>query len=356
MKDKVDFLIDRVLHSLKRKEYNVDEGWDRVRRRSVGKTERRILVRRIGYAAACVVCVLGVVAYLEMMKPEEKNPTMSVMASAPISHDKVELILANGKSIDIQHVDTVNDAELNIQIARDSVTNNFSYSAPVVKDSVREVQYNRLIVPKGSDFYFYLPDGSFVAVNSESILQFPVQFSKDSRIVYLEGEAYFEVKKDSQAPFKVITGGNKEITVLGTTFNVSAYTDDEEWATTLVEGRVAIDDGRDTLVLNPSEQCVINNISGKAKVATVDTDLYTAWRSGRFQVRDCRFEDLVKKLERWYDFTMVYQDDTIKDLRFRGVISKDRPLHEMLRYLEETTNISFEIEGKIITVKKGKIK
>ena len=94
--------------------------------------------------------------------------------------------------------------------------------------------------------------------------------------------------------------------------------------------------------------------TGKGALSTVDTELYTSWVDGKFYFNTYAFEDIVKKLERWYDFTMSYQDDEIRKMRFSGTINKHRPLTEVLQFLEKTTDIHFEISGKNVTVSKVK--
>ena len=152
---------------------------------------------------------------------------------------------------------------------RDSIHNQLTYRNNEEHQDSIEIRYNRLVVPRGADFSFELPDGTFIVLNSESVLRFPVQFAADNRTVYLEGEAYFEVTKNENSPFKVITGERK-VTVLGTKFNISSYSDDPNWSTTLVEGKVSVSDNGKLHVLHPSEQYIVDNQTGKAEVKQID--------------------------------------------------------------------------------------
>ncbi len=176
---------------------------------------------------------------------------------------------------------------------------------------------------------------------------------KDRREVYLSGEAYFEVAKDVSAPFHVYVKGG-EVTVLGTSFNISAYKEDVAWQTTLVSGRVQVEADDRMVVMKPTEQYSVDRHTGEGVLKEVDTELYTSWVDGKFYFNAYAFEDIVKKLERWYDFTMNYQDEEIKRMHFSGTINKHRPLNEVLQFLEKTTDIHFEISGKNITVSKIK--
>ena len=174
-----------------------------------------------------------------------------------------------------------------------------------------------------------------------------VRFSPASRTVYLEGEAYFEVSRAGGSPFKVVTR-DRSVTVLGTKFNVSSYREDRCWIATLVEGRVLVSDRGSSRELGPSEQYVVDKHLGTVNVHRVDVSIGTSWLLGQYRFKDCRLEDIIKRLERWYDFRTVYQDTVIKNLRFRGVIDKRRTLEETLGLLEETGAISFEIKGDTV--------
>ena len=105
-------------------------------------------------------------------------------------------------------------------------------------------------------------------------------------------------------------------------------------------------------MLHPSEQYIANNSTGITEIKRVDVKLHTSWLHGKLHFKDCRMEDITRKLERWYDFTFIYQDEDCKDLKFRGVIDKDRSLKETLFLLEETKVIRFEIKDNVITIRK----
>ncbi|WP_303181837.1 FecR family protein [uncultured Butyricimonas sp.] len=352
MKNELDYLIQRVCNSKKKKIYDEDAGWKKVQARSFHKKRHSIFLLWSGYAACASIILGGILLVNNLLDHQTTISLVQNESQQPSPKTKVELTLANGKKVDLDDVNDLHEEELGISITRDSVNNQLTYRSNEVSrlDSF-EIRYNRLAVPKGADFSFELPDGTFVAVNSESVLQFPVQFAADDRTVYLDGEAYFEVTKNEKAPFKVITG-NRQITVLGTKFNISSYSDDPNWSTTLVEGKVSVSDNGKLHVLHPSEQYIANNSTGITEIKRVDVKLHTSWLHGKLHFKDCRMEDITRKLERWYDFTFIYQDEDCKDLKFRGVIDKDRSLKETLFLLEETKVIRFEIKDNVITIRK----
>lgn len=354
MDAKRKFIILRASNSMNDDRYDTAKAWERVKNKSMNKTGHTRHLRWISYAA-CIVLLVGITIYITKDTPAPEETNLSSIASqitmAPQS--QVMLTLANGERIQLaRQQEVIEVEELGMSLTRDSSNGLFQYQNHIdtIKEEI-EPQYNELYVPKGADFYLKLPDGSVVNINSESTLRFPVRFSPASREVYLEGEAYFQIAKDPKAPFTVHAGG-KDITVLGTKFNVSAYQDDTTWITTLVEGKVMVNDREQSSVLHPSEQLVINTATGVATTRIVDTELYTSWIDGKFYFKGYRFEDIVKKLERWYDFKMIYEDEAIKDMTFRGTIDKHQPLEQLLRYLEETTNIKFNIQDKEIKVSK----
>ena len=320
------FIIHRAANSMKDDHYNMGKAWKQVKGRSINKSNRFIALRIIKYAA-CALLMIGITVYLMHNNTTETKITKTASLQPGKNEcSQVRLVLANGEEIRLSKKQkTIKVEKLGMSFTRDSVNGQLQYRNSI--DSLNgeiELRYNELHVPKGADFYLKLPDGSIVNINSESKLRFPVQFSSHSREVYLEGEAFFQVAKDSTAPFTVHAGG-KDITVLGTKFNVSAYNDDSKWITTLVEGKVMVTQQDRNDILHPSEQLTVH-------------------------FKGYRFEDIVKKLERWYDFKMIYRNEEIKDMTFRGTIDKHQPLEQLLRYLEETTNIHFNIQDKTITV------
>ena len=161
-------------------------------------------------------------------------------------------------------------------------------------------------------------------------------------------EAYFEVKKDANRPFYVHTEAGK-VRVLGTAFNVCAYSNDRFWQTTLFEGSVMINQEEKEVLLKPNEQYQIDVRTGKAGLREVLPELYTSWRDGKFYFKAYTFEELVEKLERWYDFKMFYMNEEIKTRRFSGVVNKYQPLEEKFKFLQMTSDVQFNVKGNVVT-------
>lgn len=212
-------------------------------------------------------------------------------------------------------------------------------------------EYNKLTTPIGGEYSLVLSDGTKVFLNADSELKYPVEFSDGKRIVDLKGEAYFEVHKDSLRPFVVRVNG-AEVTVLGTSFNVNTYGDDGQIYTTLVNGAVRVSSVKNgqAEVLKPGMQSVMDVQSGQLTVREVDVEPYVAWREGRFVFRAMTLDLIMRQLQRWYDFEVFYQNPELKDYEFRGVIKRDMDLDKVLSVIKVTTNVDFEVKGKVITI------
>lgn len=204
---------------------------------------------------------------------------------------------------------------------------------------------NTLIVPVGGIYAVNLSDGTRVWLNSKSSLKYPVEFSGDKRTVTLEGEAYFEVSKDPHSPFTVKTkSGN--VTVLGTHFNVSAYTEDKTFETTLAEGKVKVSEinktkENESVVLNPGQQSRLQN--DKMSVASVDPSIYTAWKDGKFYFENENLKTILSKMSRWYDFDVKFEQKSLEQIKFTGVVLKQEPVENLLDIISKTSNIKYKI-------------
>ena len=350
MKQMLDVMMvsRRSMKAAEKQKYDIDRAWRRVEKQTAGGWRVPGWCR---YAAAVTVLFFSVWGWVTYNRESALPVTGELTDVILPGVSKAELILASGERIILGTQTEIRDIEeLGVKITNDTSGGELKYETGSTEDSTITA-YNTLIVPKGGEYMVRLPDGSQVWLNSETTIRFPVRFAAGKREVQLCGEAFFKVCRDTTAPFQVSTE-NGEITVLGTSFNVSTYREDNYWQTTLVEGSVRIAEQGRTVVLKPSEQYTVDRCSGQRKVASVDAGLYTSWVDGKFYFKAYTFEEIVKKLERWYDFTMVYQDEEVKQMRFTGSINKHSPVTEVLRFLEMTTGIRFKVEGKQIVVSK----
>lgn len=332
-------------------QYDEEKAWNRVRNRTVNKKRIRRLAGWMKYAAVLVIGT-GVALGGFWMAKQHSLPESLDMASFVPDAQQVELILASGERVILS--DSLRGKDLlytGMTVSIDSVDHRLNYEHSEEEEGRKLAGYNLLKVPKGGEYALVLPDGTQVWLNSESSLRFPVSFQVGKREVFLEGEAFFKVAPDEQAPFHVYAGG-RDVCVLGTSFNVSAYENDACFQSTLVTGKVKISGGKEEVVLLPSEQYTENQLTGKTEVERVDTRLYTSWLEGKIRFKGERLEDIVKKLNRWFDFEIFYANEEVKDMRFRGVINKYDSFDTALKHLEQTTNICFTIQGRTVTVRK----
>lgn len=261
---------------------------------------------------------------------------------------KAILMMADGKEVVLEQGQNLNIL-LNERV-RVATSNRGIVYEEHGKGVVTE-EYNKLTTPVGGEYSLVLSDGTKVFLNADSELKYPVEFSDGKRIVDLKGEAYFEVHKDSSRPFVVRMNG-AEVTVLGTSFNVNTYGDDGQIYTTLVNGSVRVSSVKNgqAEVLKPGMQSVMDVQSGQLTVREVDVEPYVAWREGRFVFRAMTLDLIMRQLQRWYDFEVFYQNSELKDYEFRGVIKRDMDLDKVLSVIKVTTNVDFEVKGKVITI------
>ena len=276
---------------------------------------------------------------------EEQELAKNVMQPGTL---KAVLMMADGKEVVLEQGQNLNIL-LNERV-RVATSNRGIVYEEHGKGVVTE-EYNKLTTPIGGEYSLVLSDGTKVFLNADSELKYPVEFSDGKRIVDLKGEAYFEVHKDSLRPFVVRVNG-AEVTVLGTSFNVNTYGDDGQIYTTLVNGAVRVSSVKNgqAEVLKPGMQSVMDVQSGQLTVREVDVEPYVAWREGRFVFRAMTLDLIMRQLQRWYDFEVFYQNPELKDYEFRGVIKRDMDLDKVLSVIKVTTNVDFEVKGKVITI------
>jgi ferric-dicitrate binding protein FerR (iron transport regulator) len=203
-----------------------------------------------------------------------------------------------------------------------------------------------VLVPFGAKTNFVLPDGSVVWLNSGSKLLFPNEY-KGKRTAHLEGEAYFEVAK-SRHPFIVSTKFG-EVEVLGTSFNIRAYEDDEFQAT-LVEGSVKINrDGSKPMFLNPGQQAWLLD-SNQLQVREVTTDIFTSWKDGRLIFYREPFGKMAKRLEKWYNVNIEIDNEEMKDLWFTGTIEMET-FSEVMDLISKSMPVQYSYDQVSRTLK-----
>uniref|UniRef100_UPI0032176BCB FecR family protein n=1 Tax=uncultured Draconibacterium sp. TaxID=1573823 RepID=UPI0032176BCB len=208
--------------------------------------------------------------------------------------------------------------------------------------------YTTITCAFGDKSTITLPDGSFVHLNSGSKLIFNNNFHSEARMVSLEGEAYFSVKKNKNIPFKV-KASDIEIEVLGTEFNLKAYPDENTISTTLAEGSVQIKSKSQQALMEPGQKIVYNRVDNEMKLFELkDITPETEWKEGRLVFRNESLEELELKLERWFDVDIEFADELVKKRKFTGILERESIL-EAITYFSFSKHVGYKIKDNEIT-------
>jgi len=291
-------------------------------------------------ATTAAVLFIGIVLYLFFTSDHRQQHQL---ADTPVDilpgGNRATLTLTDGKTLELS------DAQQGVVVAPDAITYTDGSLIAGYGTTGQNAVFpsNTISTPKGGQYQITLTDGSKVWLNASSVLRYPSRFTTDKREVAIEGEAFFEIVRDASRPFTVRVNGHT-IQVLGTSFNVSSYAEEQDMRITLVEGAVQVnkEDSRDrtsAVTLNPGEQAVIKG--NRIDVKAVDVELYTAWKNGLFKFRETELRSVMSQLSRWYDMDVEYIGD-IPDTHYYGQISRDNNLSAVLRILKGS-GLNFKI-------------
>jgi ferric-dicitrate binding protein FerR (iron transport regulator) len=213
------------------------------------------------------------------------------------------------------------------------------------------VIYDTLEVPRGKTYQLQLPDGSKVVLNAASRLIFPEAFQGNTRQVYIQGEAFFDIQHDPRSAFIVHAGG-AEMKVLGTSFNVNTF--NKELTTTLVSGKLMVSSSLEKVILSPGEQSTCNQ-DGSISKQKVDARLYTAWSHGDLYFDNERLENITENLGRTYDYDFEFRDRSLEDIRLTLDMPKPPSLDEVFKQIQLTgTKLKVNIQGRKVVVMRDK--
>lgn len=319
---------------------------------------RRSRRRRWIWAAAAVLLLVGTTVVLIKTKRahDEMATNGGAMADAAPGHSQAILTLSNGTKIVLDNTHNGTLAEEGSSRVTRTDSGRLAYT--VVTGNGKEersrgaggsgstVMWNELSTPRGGQYELSLSDGTKVWLNAASSIRYPAQFDGRDRVVSVSGEAYFEVARDrDQRAFRVKVN-NMTVDVLGTRFNINAYTDERIIRTTLLEGSVRVSQGS-SVVLHPGEQAGVD--SSVTRIASVDLDEVMAWKNGLFRFRNADLPTVLRQLSRWYDLDIVFEGK-VPDAHFEGKIPRDAMASQVLSLLEKN-QVHFRIEGKKLYVK-----
>lgn len=301
----------------------------------------------VAAAVATVVFGAGLFYYSQERKSE---PAQKVAVTNDVPAGKVgaTLTLANGKKIKLS--DAVNGtlAEESGVLVTKSANGQLEYK--IKGSDAGPNKLNTLSTANGETYKVRLPDGSLIYLNAASSLTYATSLKDHGRrVVRLTGEGYFEVSQDKTHPFVVETE-NQEVEVLGTHFNVNAYTDERAITTTLLEGSVKVSAGKKQQVIKPGEQVL--NTKGHIQVAEVNVENIVDWKDGDFFLNRVNFKIAMRKIARWYNVEFVYDASVPDELESGGWISRKNNLSAVLKSIESSGQVHFKMEGNKVYVSK----
>ncbi|WP_316788989.1 FecR family protein [Pedobacter frigoris] len=307
------------------------------------------------YAAAALVFLILSVGLIYYIQTSGNRSETHLTANIKPGGNKAVLTLSDGSRIlltDAKNGELASQSGIKIVKTRDGQLVYHISGEQSSENTASTMKYNKLETPRGGQYQVNLPDGTKVWLNAESSLTFPPTFAGlTERSIELEGEAYFEVAKDQNKPFKVLAasgaGLKQEVRVLGTHFNINSYKDESTTKTTLLEGSVIVAASGKTRNLKPGQQSILS--SAEIHVKEVDVQEIVAWKNGFFIFENDNLEGILKKLARWYDVEVSYNGN-LNNVKVMGSVSRNMELSDVLRILEKTDKFKFKLEGRRISV------
>lgn len=305
------------------------------------------------YAAAVVLTMLTCTVFFLTNKHPSGEPMTDrnkpdTSGSIPAGRDRATLTLADGTTVLLDSVQNGAIARQgNTQVVKLN-SGRLAYNAqPGSQNNITTSSLNVLSTPKGGRYRVVLSDGSIVWLNSGSSLRFPAAFSGGERRVELTGEAYFEIAPHAAMPFRVQVK-DMEVTVLGTSFNIMGYVDEEQVKTSLLQGAVKVKNEKAGLQLAPGQQAQLDKNGTLKLVRHANMEEAVAWKEGLFYFDRADIQTVMRQIARWYNVEVDYKE-TINE-HFNGKINREVDLSKVLQMLELTEKVHFRVTDRRITV------
>ncbi|AZS29647.1 FecR family protein [Butyricimonas faecalis] len=326
---------------------NKESAWEKVVCR--GNIKLQHSPRRLGWyrwVAAVMLPVMVAAGYfIREMKRDSLQQGVEIASIEP-GKSKAILRLGNNRVLEI-----TKERETHVDVAEGiAATNNSSGMIYPEQVATGKTEYNVLEIPRGGEYTVTLSDGTVVHLNSGSELRYPVAFGAERREVFLSGEGYFEVVKDSVRPF-FVNADKLKIRVYGTSFNVNTY-DLENIQTVLVEGKIGIQtmNMNTEYMVKPGQLALYNQEKGTMEILNVDVQLYVAWKDHEFMFDDESLEKIMNRLSLWYDVDVFFQTASLKQLHFTGHLGRYDDISHILDAISGVTQVKFSVKGRTIIV------
>lgn len=331
---------------------NIDSelAWQKIIKQTQAKRKpfRKIMITAMRYAAVILIpTMIGAYLIFQYEAPEDSNISFEALEDQITNLKESSLVMSDGNVVNLspESTDSIHEQD-GTQITKDE--KELYYQNTHAKND-QEVKFNTLITPKSKVFNVVLADGTKVWLNASSAIKYPTQFVGDERKVYLTGEAFFDVTSDASKPF-IVSTKEMDVEVLGTSFNVMAYQDEELVEATLVEGEIKVKTAHHRMVIIPGKQVRFNKKSNSFKELEVDTDLYVSWKDGKYIFEYKNLETVLTKLSRWYGVQVFYLDETMRNIHFTGTLYKYNDIKQTLHIIELSTNVKFELVENAVLV------
>ncbi|MES2109061.1 MAG: FecR domain-containing protein [Bacteroidota bacterium] len=314
----------------------------------MAKRKVRNLNLWLSIAAATLVFITAGVYVLFLNKAPRQHIAINKLRKQDVAPggNKATITLANGNVITLNGTPNgklASQGNTSINKTADGLVN---YASSKGNSLAQNMVYNTAATPRGGRYQLILSDGTKVWLNAASSIKFPVEFLGNERNVEITGEVYFEVAHNERKPFRVTTNG-QTVEVLGTHFNINAYSDEDAVKTTLLEGRVKVTAAGASSIIKPGEQARFKQ--GAISVAEVDADEAVAWKNGFFYFKDDNIRGVMKELARWYDVDIKYEG-VLPSREFSGEIPRNVNASQILDILT-FKKIHYQIDGKTIIIK-----
>jgi transmembrane sensor len=302
-------------------------------------------------AAAAMVLLIGTGSLLVFRKMNFfRHPeTAAARKILPACSNKAVLTLDDGRQVVLESLSSGNVMQQQGVIITKSDSSLLRYSGERAASSRNSTPgFNILTTPKGSIFRVELSDGTRVWINSATVLKYPTVFTGKTREVYLSGQAYFEVAQQKNQPF-VVNSETVQVKVLGTSFDIMTYKDEDAVRTTLTEGAVSVLSNTSSVIIHPGQQAILEARGDRFRLTEPDLDEVLAWKDGKFRFSNANIQTVMRQVARWYDVTVEYRGD-ISRLNLTGSLSRKADVSELLKAFEKTGEVHFDIENKKIIV------
>ena len=338
--------VEKSISRFVKTEEEEERGWWQLQQRArSGRSVRKI--KWFPYAAA-IVLILSVGGVFYFSGDKEQTEILPIAKNeVQVPGSRAVLILPDGRKVDLENEVLRSDLAQSDSLLLIS-TRSLKYR-DIDSPDTTEV-FHTLEIPRGGEYLLTLSDGTMIYLNSESTLSFPVKFQGKERKVYLTGEAYFKVAKNTEHPF-VVTAGELEVLVTGTTFGVRAYKDEKDIQTTLESGQVTVRVEGKSVKLVPNKQVLFNKLTMGMEVRDVDVDLYLAWADGRLVYDNCPLEKILTDLGRWYNIDVFYSRDELRSYQFSLNMKKHEEFIQVLELIGKTGEVQFEVKDNTVIVR-----